>query len=163
MVAVGGSDAHARKMTMGFIHRTIFPYEYHFSAINTHILTPQPLSGDISEDRKMVFSALEAGHCFIGYDLAGKTCGFLFEAQGKSNSAKMGDRIEFKGGVTLQIKLPSEAEECRLIRDGKVVNSTQGEALVHLVTQPGIYRVEAYKKFLGRKRGWIFSNPIYVD
>ena len=29
-------------------------------------------------------------------------------------------------------------------------------------TEPGVYRVEAWRNYLGRKRGWIFSNPIYV-
>jgi len=52
---------------MGPLHKTVFPYEYHFSTINTHILTPAPLTGNLVQDRKMVFEALAAGHCFIGY------------------------------------------------------------------------------------------------
>ncbi len=78
VVAVGGSDAHARHMSLGPLHRTIFPYEYHFSTINTHVLTPMPLTGNLAEDRKMVFDALAAGHCFIGYDLPAPTRGFSF-------------------------------------------------------------------------------------
>ncbi len=29
-------------------------------------------------------------------------------------------------------------------------------------TEPGVYRVEAYIRYKGRRRGWIFSNPIYI-
>jgi hypothetical protein len=32
----------------------------------------------------------------------------------------------------------------------------------HTATLPGAYRVEAYIDYLGLKRGWIFSNPIYI-
>jgi hypothetical protein len=30
-------------------------------------------------------------------------------------------------------------------------------------TEPGIYRVEATIHYLGRMRGWIYSNPIYIN
>jgi len=49
-----------------------------------------------------------------------------------------------------------------LIRDGKVIARTYGDRM-HLVTsRPGVYRVEAYRRAWGRRRAWIFSNPIYV-
>ena len=159
VVAVGGSDAHAKHMSMGFLHRTIFPYEYHFSAINTHTLTPGPLTGNLLEDRKMVFEALAAGHCFVGNDLPAPTRGFRFSAQGR-DSGIMGDAIE--GGATLQAKFPSSAQ-IKLIKDGKCIKSIHADTLLHVTDGPGVYRVEAYKQYLGKQRGWIFSNPIYVS
>jgi hypothetical protein len=36
------------------------------------------------------------------------------------------------------------------------------EVLTHITKEPGIYRAEVYLDYLGRHRGWIFSNPIYV-
>jgi len=36
------------------------------------------------------------------------------------------------------------------------------QALAHIATDAGVYRVEAYRNYLGLRRGWIFSNPIYV-
>jgi hypothetical protein len=161
IVAVGGSDAHARHMSLGPLHRVIFPYEYHFSAVNTHMLVPTPLLGEIDRDRKMVFDALGAGHCFVGYDLPASTRGFRFSAQGREQNAIMGDEINLDGAVTLQIKLPFPAE-IRLIQDGKVIQTRHGEVLTHMTDQPGVFRVEAYRRYLGRRRGWIFSNPIYV-
>jgi len=162
VVAVGGSDAHARHMSLGPIHRTIFPYEYHFSTINTHVLTPLPLTGNLTQDRKMVFDALAAGHCFIGYDLPAPTRGFRFSAQGRDSSVIMGEKIGMDGAVILQGKLPSSAE-IRLIKDGKCIKALHGGTFTHVTKEAGVYRVEAYKRFLGKLRGWIFSNPIYVE
>jgi hypothetical protein len=161
VVAVGGSDAHAQRKSLGPLHKTIFPYEYHFSTINTHILTPTLLSGNITRDRKMVIDALADGHCFIGYDLPACTKGFHFSAQGKNSYAIMGDEIKSSGGETLQVKLPSAAE-IRLMRNGKVIKNAHGEAMIIIAESPGVYRVEAYKRYLGKLRGWIFSNPIYI-
>ncbi|NTU74802.1 MAG: hypothetical protein HGA86_01615, partial [Anaerolineaceae bacterium] len=52
---------------------------------------------------------------------------------------------------------------CKLIRDGETVK-TWGERQVctYITNDPGVYRVEAYINFLGKRRGWIFSNPVYV-
>src|SRR5574339_150972 len=50
VVAIGGSDAHALNMHMGPIHRIIFPYPFHFRTVNTHVLIPQPLTGDVPTD-----------------------------------------------------------------------------------------------------------------
>lgn len=161
VVAVGGSDAHALHKTFGPIRKTIFPYDYHFTAINTHLLTPDPLSGDLNADRRMVIQALRDGHAFVGYDRPASTRGFRFTAQGEDN-AIMGDTIRLHGGVTLQIRMPGEAE-VRLIKDGSVVNTWHNQEIcAHITTQPGVYRVECYIRYLGRRRGWIFSNPIYV-
>ena len=161
VVAVGGSDAHASKMRMGPLRKTIFPYEFHFSTVNTHLLVPRPLTGDLLADRKMIYAALAAGHAFVGYDLPASTRGFRFTAQGKEKTALMGDKLPAEGGVTLQVKAPKRAE-VRLLKDGKVLKAVEGEFITHITTEAGVYRVEAYLRFLGRKRGWIFSNPIYV-
>jgi len=160
--AIGGSDAHGLHARLGPLRRMLFPYEYHFRCINTHIYTPKPLSGDVEADRQAVLGALGGGCAFIGYDLPAPTNGFRFTAQGKSGKAMMGDEISANFGVTLQIHLP-RATECRLIRDGKVVKTwVNKENCTHITSEPGVYRVEAYIQYLGKRRGWIFSNPIYV-
>ena len=74
----------------------------------------------------------------------------------------MGEEIPAKGGVTLQIHLPEEAE-CKLIKDGEVIKQmNKQQNCTHITTEPGVYRVEVYRRYLGRKVGWIYSNPIYV-
>ena len=43
VVAIGGSDAHVLKISAGPLHRVVFPYEFHFQTINTHLLTPSQI------------------------------------------------------------------------------------------------------------------------
>jgi hypothetical protein len=162
VVAVGGSDAHAFHVSLGPIHRIIFPYEFHFRAVNTHILVPEPLNGDAAGDRRQILDALRQGHAFIGYDLPASTRGFRFTAQSKEGLFWMGDTLTLESGVTLQISLPRRAE-CRLLKDGQVIKTwRKREICTYITTEPGIYRVEVFLSFLGRRRGWIYSNPIYV-
>jgi len=162
IIAIGGSDAHAWLQTLGPLRRVIFPYEFHFKTINTHLFTSEPLTGDYAVDRRMVYDAFENGRCFVGYDLPASTRGFVFKAQGRDKTVIMGEEIPAQGGVTLQIRLPALAE-CRLIKDGKTLKEWKnGDNYAHITTLPGVYRVEAYRRYLGRRVGWIFSNPIYL-
>ncbi len=162
VVAIGGSDAHALHMNMGPLHRVIFPYEFHFRTVNTHALLSGPLSGNLTSDKSLIYKALASGHCFVGYDLPAPTRGFRFTAQGREASVKMGDEIPAKFGVTLQAKLPSAAE-IRLLKDGQVIQTWKNkDACTHITAESGVYRIEAYRRYLGKRRGWIYSNPIYV-
>lgn len=162
VVAIGGSDAHANHLRLGPLHRTVFPYEFHFRAINNHVFIPRPLGIDSASDTTMVLNALRQGHCYIGYDRPAPTRGFHFIARGMEQSAEMGDELSSKGGVTLQIRLP-RISECVLLKDGKPVRTWRKHDLCTYITiEPGVYRVEVYIQYLGRRRGWIFSNPIYV-
>ena len=162
IVAIGGSDAHAIPMRLGPLRRVMFPYSYHFRSVNTHLLTPNPLSGDLFSDRKMVLDALRQGHAFIGYDLPASTRGFNFTGRGRNQNVIMGDEIELEDGVTFQIRLPF-ATECRLVKNGELIKTWKDkEIITHIANQPGAYRVECYLSSLGRRRGWIFSNPIYL-
>jgi len=162
IVAICGSDAHAMIKKMGPFHKIIFPYEFHFRSINNHLLTDTPLTGDLAEDRKMVYKALRQGRLFIGYDLPASTTGFRFNAHGKDQTAEMGDEINIDSGITLRIKLPMRTE-CRLLKDSQVIKTWQNrEICTFIATQPGVYRVECSIDYLGKSRGWIFSNPIYV-
>ncbi len=162
LTAVGGSDAHALRLGLGPLKRVIFPYAFHFGAVNTHLLLDEPLRGDLAHDRAAVLEALARGRGFIGYDLPAPTRGFRFRAHGREAQAEMGERLPLAGGVTLQIRLPERAE-CRLLRDGQVIRTwTRQTACVHIARQPGVYRVEVWRPYWGRRRGWIFSNPIYI-
>lgn len=162
VLVVGGSDAHALRYRLGRWVRVIFPYAFHFRAVNTHLLLPEPFSGDWQRDRDLVLAALRQGHAFIGYDLPASTRGFRFWAHGREKTAWMGESISRSGGVTLQIRLPGAAE-CRLLCNGEVQRTWTGQTTcVHVVDRPGAWRVEVWRRYLGRRRGWIFSNPIWV-
>lgn len=163
VVAVGGSDAHALHMHLGPIRRTIFPYLFHFRAINTHLLADAPLTGDLTADRKTVVHALRSGHAFVGYDKQVPTRGFRFTGQAQDRNVSMGDEVQLgRGGITLQVRMPEKAE-CRLIRDGSLLRTWRGQQIcAQIITEPGVYRVECWQERHGSLRGWIFSNPIYV-
>jgi hypothetical protein len=162
VVAIGGSDAHALHMRMGPFSRVIFPYEFHFRTINTHVFIPEPLSGDASTDKKMIYQALAAGHCFVGYDLPAPTRGFRFRAHGLEHTAIMGDEIPARRGVTLHAYTPFKAD-ITLLKDGIPLGTWRNQqTLTHNTSEPGVYRVEAHRTYLGKKRGWIYSNPIYL-
>jgi hypothetical protein len=134
VTAVGNSDAHGTPMSMGPIHRVIYPYEFLFRAVNTHVLTKKPLTGELEYDKRSLLQAIGRGHSWVGYDMAHPTKGFRFSGQGTNK-----------------------------IRHGQVVAEIEGETnLTHIPIEPGAYRAECYIPYQGKERGWIFSNPIYL-
>ena len=163
IVAVGGSDSHALPLKMGLFKKTIFPYKYHFSAINTHLITPKRLTGDPTVDSNIIYSALRKGNAFVGYDLPRNTRGFRFTARSNNCFAGMGDEINIsKENVTFEIILPDQGE-IKLLRNGSVILSNSGTRMIYQTSEPGVYRVEVYRRYHQKRRGWIFSNPIYVQ
>jgi hypothetical protein len=161
VVAIGGSDAHAMQIRFGPLRKIIFPYKFHFSSINTHLLIQTSLTGDLSKDSNLIISALAKGHAYVGYDLPAPTNGFRFYAQSKDQKVSMGDKIESDGKITIQVHSPAGGQIC-LLKDGEIIKTSKNPNLVHITDEPGVYRVEVHRNFLGKKRGWIFSNPIYV-
>jgi hypothetical protein len=162
VVAICGADAHALKIKKGPLNRTLFPYEYHFRAINNHLLVEHALTGDLKKDKQTVITAFSRGNSFIGYDLPEPTRGFRFHAQGKDSLANMGEEIKLGSGVTLQVKIPKKTT-CRLLKDGKTVKVWKDHDIcTYLADSPGAYRIECGIRYLGKMRSWIISNPIYI-
>jgi hypothetical protein len=145
IVAVGGSDAHAMHASLGPI-----------------LILPTELTGDFESDQGLIYQSLRAGHAFVGYDLPFPTTGFRFTAASGENRAMMGDEISLQEAATLEIKLPLPAE-CVLIKDGKPIKKWKNRR--HCRFEPaaeGVYRIEVYLPYRARRRGWIYSNPIYI-
>lgn len=161
VAAVGNSDAHGTPMSLGPIKRVIYPYEFLFRAVNTHILIPKPLSGDLAADKEMVLRAIGNGRSWVGYDLPHPTTGFRFTGQGVDKGS-IGDAIQLDVGATLQVKAPAKAH-IRLIHCGETVAEVDNEThLTHIPVEEGAYRVECQIPYEGKMRGWIYSNPIYL-
>lgn len=162
VVAIGGSDAHALHYRVGLIRKTIFPYQFHFRTINTHLLLDEEMSGSGGKDRDMVLHALANGHCFIGNDAIHASKGFRFFAESDGRRYIMGDEVAWKPEMNLKIELPAPAE-CHLIHNGKLLEKkTVRQKESWEVSKKGYYRVACYRHHLFRKRGWIFSNPVYI-
>ncbi len=162
ITAICGSDAHQLIKYIGPFKKLVYPYEYHFRAINNHVLLPAPLTGEIQKDKKMIYSAVRNGQSFIGYDLPHPTQGFRFTVQGRSKTVSIGEQIDAKGGVTIQVKTPIPCK-ILLFQDGMVIKRWKGGQICAFTTsKPGIYRIEAWIQFLGQRRAWIITNPIYL-
>jgi hypothetical protein len=148
---------------MGPFHRVIFPYVYHFRAINNHLMTRTILTNDLAIDKAMIYDSLQRGRLFIANDLIFPAFGFSFSAESEGETAQMGETLAFKHGCTLRIRLPDKSE-CTLLKDGTPINHWEGQEIItHLTNQAGVYRVECHRRYLGTRRGWIYSNPIYIN
>jgi len=162
LVAIGNSDAHAMSFRVYGITRTIFPYEHIFRCVNTRLLLDAPLSRQLNKARQQIRSALRAGHCFISYDLLAPPRGFRFVGKSGDQQAIIGDSLPLDKTATLYISSPRKAK-LRLIHNGQLIIETYNSFLHWSVTQPGVYRVEAYHHVWGKERGWVFTNPIYIE
>jgi hypothetical protein len=158
VVGFGNSDAHAFTMSLGPIKRVIFPYNYLFRCVNTHLLLEEGLTGDVKYDKYLIYSALERGAAWVGYDLLGSTKGFSFKARSSSESATIGQELRRAGAVNFEVEVPLPAK-IQVVRSGDgVVARQNGTRLKFISVEAGAYRVEAHRE----GKGWIFSNPIYV-
>ncbi len=184
VVAIGGTDVHGWTYGMGPLRRIFLPYSHCARALNTHILSTRPLLGATHNgsgpeeaarhDRALVLAALCAGHCWVGYDLAGATQGFRFAAwqlpfgrqpqPEQPPDAIMGDTLDTPvSGCTTYFRIEAPASaELRIFRNGELMTRRVGQQLEFASCEPGVYRVELKRRRWGRPRSWVFSNPIYV-
>lgn len=163
VVGIGNSDAHGSRYKLGPIQHIVFPYDFLFSCVNTHIVTDTPFSGYWQQDATLIYNSLRSGRAFISYGIVGDARGFRFSAQGSGTGASMGGSIRVGNGITLQVFAPLRGH-IKLIHNGSVVAEEQNvENLTFNVLQKGAYRVEIWRLFKDQYRCWILSNPIYVE
>ncbi len=161
VVAIGNSDAHAMSFTWKILTRTVYPYEFTFKAVNTHLLLSQPLAQDVNQAKVQIYNALKTGHCYVSYDLIGSPAGFTFIGTSGPNQVIMGDTLALQKEAVLQVSSPHKAK-LRLIKDGQLLLETTDSQLEWRTTESGVYRVEAYRRYWGQQKGWVFTNPIYI-
>ncbi len=138
------------------------PYERSFRHVSTHLLI-----NEITRDA--VWEALSAGRAYVGFDWMADPSGFVYLAsisgdegdQAAPQIWNMGSEVPLAAGLQLQAEAPL-AVEWKLLKDGKIINESNGKSFSFDVEEPGVYRTEAWLKFVGEPRLWILSNPIYV-
>jgi hypothetical protein len=139
------------------------PYFRSFRDSSTHILAPE-----LTE--LAIRAALRGGHAYVSHDWMCNPTGFQFELTApaaESENAKetrrvvMGDEIRFSTPMRLVARFPVSCH-VRLVDGGRVIAERTGDTFEHEISQPGVYRVEAWLDLAGERRGWIYSNPIYV-
>ncbi len=161
VVGIAGTDAHGATYSLGPLCRQVLPYAYLLSALNTHLLVREPWSGDAARDAALVWEALRRGRAFMAYDGLAPARGFSFTAESAGGSYAMGETVDAAGEVTLRVAAPRRAR-LRLVRNGSLVAEATGMHLTHRTREAGVYRVEAYRRYAGRQRAWVLSNPIRV-
>jgi hypothetical protein len=130
------------------------PYERSMNYVNTHILAARL-------DETMVRDALKKGHAYVAHDYLANAAGFAYLAEGKGRLRVMGDEIKLADALTLKVETPV-ACTLKLIHNGEVRQTVQGNKLEYVPKEKGVYRVEAWLELDGELRPWIYANPIYV-
>lgn len=163
VAAIGGPDAHARTYRLGPLSRQVFSYDHCFRALRTHILTTEPMNGNLEHDRALIYRALGEGRSFVAYDGLADARGFRFVARREDIEVTMGDEISMGESGTVELEATSPLPcELRLIHRGRDITRSNGRRLSYRATEPGAYRLEAYRRYGFVQRGWVFTNQIYV-
>jgi len=157
IVGIGSVDAHGFLYRAGPLRLTIFPYKVQFKSIRTHLILDEPLAQDFPIARGQVLEAIRNCRAFVSNYRWGDAGKFSFTIDSKGQEAVCGDEIVFEPGLTARINLPLKGR-IRLIGNGLPVKEHSGRSMEAEIEKPGIYRVEVFR---GR-RGWIFSNHIYI-
>jgi len=161
---IGSSDAHATLYSLGIFKVPVFTYRYIFSTINTYITLPEKMSSDFATAKQQISGALKKGQCYLSFDSLAPAQEFYFYAENNKTVSLMGSALELQKGVALHLKAPRSRSLLRLIKNGRLVKTIEGNELLYRPTAPGVYRAEVYfKPRFRRYRPWIYSNPIYVD
>ncbi len=163
VVGIGGVDAHAHKVNMlGFFEVEVFPYKVLFKSVRTHILTDEKLScgegEEASEGKRIIYSALREGRCFVSNSYHGDASGFRFICKGPVGEYGMGDALPYEENLRLWVTLPKGKGELRLIRNGEKIAENEDFEGGFRVRESGVYRVEVYLN----NNAWIFSNHIRI-
>jgi hypothetical protein len=161
IAGIGELDNHnSRKRVFGMPF-SVFPFSRTFRLIRTHILTEIPVSGQSRSDIPLLLESLQRGRAYVSLDHFRPANGFSLTLMDDGQTATMGDEFLLRRSAKLRAAFPHRAR-IRLIRNGKLFQEAEGEALSATLRASGVYRVEADLKSFGRYRPWIFSNPIYV-
>jgi len=168
-VAIGEIDNHGHRRSFFGFTRRIFPFDFAFRTIRTHVLLEKPLTRNAGNDTSVILAALKQGQSYISFDLWNDPTGFSFSIYDDQKRAWPGGEFKRQGQAILEAKLPRPGRIC-LIRDGRLVKEEHRRAALQWdVDVPGVYRIEAYQVAprsclpAGRRwRPWIYSNPIWV-
>ena len=140
---VGEIDNHESIRKYFGIKFKIFPFDFAFRTIRTHITIDEPFSKNNSDIEK-IHGALKNGKSFVSNDYFSNARGFQFYSEN--------DRII--------VRLP-RAAKIKIIKNGNLFAENFSDTAIVKPDGKGVYRCECYLKKFGFKP-WIFSNPIFV-
>jgi hypothetical protein len=165
VIGIGGIDAHAHKYNLvGFLEVEIFPYKVLFKSVRTHVLLDEAIKKgrskkDVETAKWQIYNALKDGKCFVANDYVAESKGFRFIAEYKGKKFQMGDTVPENRNVTLKVLLPGIKAEIKLLRNGHLIETSNGIDAEFVVDKKGTYRIEVYHE----NRAWIYSNHIRIN
>ena len=157
--AIGGLDAHQTGIRRAGRVLSPMPHERYFRLLQTHALGRVAVGATL--DEPAVLEALKEGRAFLARPWVGDAHGFRFWAETGDAAVDMGAEARAADDWTLRASTPSAAG-LRLLRGGAPVAETHGSGLEYRASDPGPYRVEAWRHAVGAERLWILSNPVYL-
>ena len=140
---IGEIDNHESIRKYFGIKFKVFPFDFAFKTIRTHITVDTPFLKSDSDIEK-IHAALKNGKSFVSNDYFINAKGFQFYSEN--------DRII--------ARLP-RAAKIKIIKNGNLFAESFSDTAIIKPDGKGVYRCECYLKKLGF-RPWIFSNPIFI-
>lgn len=158
---VGGVDAHTMRIGGRRLGFTVFALKVELKGVRTHVFVndADELFRDAERTRTEILHALRDGHAFISNYRWG-------DARGTRLFMRYADETEVPPGKqeassvlpgTLAVELPLSAE-IRLVKNGDTVACNTGNSVCFDILEPGLYRIEAFRK----GHAWLYSNPFPV-
>ncbi|MGE5589888.1 MAG: CehA/McbA family metallohydrolase [Bacillota bacterium] len=161
--AIGGIDAHGLMRCLLRLPLVATNYRLALKTVWTHALLDRPASGDWRRDGRALLEAVGRGRSYISSPGGAASRGFRLWAEGSGASLQMGDEGDrWAGPYRLRAVVPARSD-VRLVRNGSTAAKREGvRDLDVTVKEPGVYRVEVYRRSLAGTRLWILSNAIYL-
>ena len=158
----GEIDNHnSLKKYFGLVFR-IFPFDYAFSTIKTHVVLHEKLDNDYTYAKNQVFDAIKAFKIYIAQERWNNPEGFEFSVNNGYEKQYFGGEIKLEEKeCVLQTAAPVKGK-VRVIKNGTLIKEETTKKLEIQITEKGAYRIEVRQKVLGIYKPWIYSNPIWV-
>ncbi|MBI4064731.1 MAG: PHP domain-containing protein [Elusimicrobia bacterium] len=135
---LAGNDAHQNIRIFGSL---LDPYEQNFRFVNTYVWAAK-----LTEES--ILNALKTGASYVGFPIIEEAAGFRFKSSGGRLVA------DLPAGTTGEI---------RLFKDNRLVTVRDNASSVSYETrEPGLYRVEVWRRVRRKNRPWIYSNLLRV-
>ncbi len=157
LAALGQTTLPTKKKVLANVQ--LDPYEISMRHVGTFL----QLKEGQAINEQSVREALRRGRVILSFELIAPlpSVGFWIEQAG-TPVGTVGDKIVWREGLTLKVKLPLNAE-IRVLRNGKPYRKAISDSLELKSLPAGVFRFEAFQQLAEQRYPWVLSNPIYVS
>lgn len=157
----GEIDNHnSRKEVFGITFR-VFPFDFAFRTISTHILLKEELSKDVEAAKRQIINAVKTSSIYVSQEKWNSSKGFEFYISDNFKRTESGETVTIGKDAKINVKLPKKAL-IKIVCNGRIIFSKFADALEENISETGVYRAEIYQNKFIFFKPWIFSNHIKV-